>query len=99
VGGGVAHLFLYALMLFMPISGYLFTAAGGHPLPFFGLFERPSVVSKDKGLSQLAGIFHYWGAWVISSVLIIHVLAVVWHRCVKKDKVLARMLPLPDSPT
>ena len=54
-------------------------------MPFFGLFEWPSLVPKDKMLSQLAGVLHYWG--VICSVLALHVLAVAWHSWVKKDEV------------
>jgi cytochrome b561 len=93
IGSSAAHLLLYALMILMPISGYVFTGAAGRPLPFFGLFEWPSLVPKDKVLSQLAGVFHYWGAWIICSVLALHVLAVAWHSWVKKDGVSARMLP------
>jgi len=97
VGSSAAHLLLYALMILMPISGYVFTGAAGRPLPFFGLFEWPSFVPKDKILSQLAGVFHYWGAWIICSVLALHVLAVAWHSWVKKDGVFARMLPPPQE--
>ncbi len=97
IGSTAAHLLLYGLMIFMPVSGYVFTGAGGHPLPFFGLFDWPNVVPKDKALSQFAGAFHYWGAWIICSVLIVHVLAVAWHSWIKKDEVLARMLPAEGS--
>ena len=62
-------------------------------MPFFGLSEWPSLVFKDKMLSQLAGVFHYWVAWIICSVLALDVLAVAWHSWVKKDEVFARMLP------
>jgi hypothetical protein len=34
----LAHLGLYALMLFMPLTGYIFAATGNHSLPWFGLF-------------------------------------------------------------
>ena len=95
VGSSAAHSLLYALMILMPISGYVYTGAAGRPLPFFGLFEWPSFVPKDKVLSQLAGVFHYWGAWMICSVLALHVLAVVWHSWVKKDEVFARMFGAP----
>jgi cytochrome b561 len=54
-------------------------------------------VPKDKALSQLAGAFHYWGAWAICSVLIVHVLAVVWHCLAKHDEVLDRMLPAREK--
>src|SRR5262249_18355043 len=86
VGSSAAHSLLYALMILMPISGYVFTGAAGRSLPFFGLFEWPSFVPKDKVLSQLAGVFHYCGAWIICSVLALHVLAVVWHSWVKKGR-------------
>jgi cytochrome b561 len=97
VGSTAAHLLLYGLMILMPVSGYVFTGAGGHPLPFFGLFEWPNIVPKDKALSQLAGVVHYWGAWTVCSVLAVHLLAVAWHRWIKKDEILARMLPAEPS--
>ena len=93
VGSTTAHWLLYGLIILMPVTGFIFTGAAGHPLPFYGLFEWPSVVPKDKALSQLAGTFHYWGAWAICSVLIVHVLAVAWHQWAKRDEVLGRMLP------
>jgi cytochrome b561 len=99
VGSTTAHLLLYGLMILMPVTGYVFTGAGGHPLPFYGLFEWPSVVPKDKALSQLAGTFHYWGAWAICSVLIVHILVVVWHSLAKRDEVFGRMLPTTSKPS
>ena len=99
VGSTTAHLLLYGLMILMPVTGYVFTGAGGHPLPFYGLFEWPSVVPKDKALSQLAGTFHYRGAWAICSVLIVHILAVVWHSLAKRDEVFGRMLPTTSKPS
>ena len=91
IGSTTAHAFLYGLMILMPVSGYIFSGAGNHPLPFFGLFEWPNIVPTDKALAQLAGAFHYWGAWTICSVLVIHVLAVAWHHWIKKDDILGRM--------
>jgi cytochrome b561 len=93
VGSTIAHLLLYGLMILMRVTGYIFTGAGGHPLPFFGLFGWPSLVPKDRALSQLAGAFHYWGAWAICTILVVHVSAVAWHCWAKGDEVLARMLP------
>jgi cytochrome b561 len=36
---GTGHLALYALMIAMPVSGYLTSVAGGHEVSFFGLFD------------------------------------------------------------
>jgi cytochrome b561 len=32
-------------MIAMPVSGYLASTAGGRPVPWFGLFELPSLVA------------------------------------------------------
>lgn len=97
-----AHLALYALMLFMPLTGYLFSAAGGYSLPWFWLFQWPRLAPLDKGLARTGEMLHAYGAYVLYAVVALHVLAVVWHRLVLKDGVLARMWPsraaLPARP-
>jgi cytochrome b561 len=92
-----AHLTLYALMLFMPITGYISSAAGGHSLPWFGLFQWPRLLGKDAALSHWGEWLHDHGAWVVYAVIAIHIAAVVWHQFYKKDGVLARMLPQARS--
>ena len=88
-----AHWGLYALMIFMPVTGYVFSGAGGHDVSWFGLFSFPVVVAQDKPTSHLAQSLHYYGAWIIGGVLTLHILAVVWHRWIKRDEVLSRMWP------
>jgi cytochrome b561 len=88
-----AHFGLYALMLAMPVVGYVDSAAGNYSLPWFGLFRWPRLVPVDKPLSEAASRLHYALAWVIAAVVALHVLAALWHRFVKRDEVLARMLP------
>lgn len=94
-----AHLALYALMVLMPLTGYLTSGAGGYSLPWFGLFQWPRMVPLDKGLSQRAEILHGYGAYLLYTVLTVHVLAVLWHRFVMHDNVLARMWPNRRSAT
>jgi cytochrome b561 len=48
------HLALYALMIAMPVSGYLTSTAGGNAVSWFGLFTLPRVVGKDKFLDEAA---------------------------------------------
>ena len=88
-----AHLGLYTLMLSMPLTGYWNSAAGGYSLPFFWMFQWPRVLPLDKASSRLGEELHLWGAWAIYAVVGLHIAAVVWHRLVKRDSVLARMLP------
>jgi len=87
------HLTLYALMIAMPASGYVKSAAGGKAVSVFGLFSVPVIIPEDKGLADAAGLAHYVFAWALGAVLILHVAAVVWHARVKRDEVLTRMWP------
>jgi cytochrome b561 len=89
----IAHWALYALMIFMPVSGYIFSGAGGHDLPWFGLFSWPVLVPRDKPLASLAQQLHYAGAWTLGALLALHVLAVIWHSWIRRDEVLSRMWP------
>lgn len=85
------HLALYGLMIFMPATGYLFSAAGGYSLPWFGLFQWPRLLPRDDGLALLGETLHDRAAWVIAGVLLLHLAAVAWHRWIKRDDVLSRM--------
>ena len=87
------HLALYALMIAMPVSGYLTSTASGAPLPWFGLFTLPRLVGKDKSLAEATAWAHYLFAWTIAFVLAAHFSAVVWHAAIKRDTILTRMWP------
>jgi cytochrome b561 len=87
-----AHMVLYLLMVLMPVTGYITSGAGGHDLPWFGLFNWPNLMPADHGLSRLAAAIHHYGAYCFFAILGLHLLAVAWHRLIKKDDVLARML-------
>jgi cytochrome b561 len=87
------HLMLYALMIALPVSGYLTSTAGGHDVSFFGLFSLPNLVGEDKGLAESAAQAHYVFAWAMGVVLVVHLVAVVWHAWFKRDEVLTRMWP------
>jgi cytochrome b561 len=89
----LAHLMLYGLMLVMPFSGYFFSVAGGHGVPWFGLFEWPLILPHDEALSETGELAHQWGAYALYVLLAGHIAAVVWHQWVKRDCVLARMIP------
>lgn len=88
-----AHFALYALMIGLPLAGYLASSARGREIPWFGLFDWPSLAPRDAALGRLAGGAHFWLAWAFLGVLALHLAAVVWHALVKRDEVFARMWP------
>jgi cytochrome b561 len=85
------HAALYALMIFMPATGYLFSAAGGYSLPWFGLFQWPRLLPHDTTMASWGETLHDRAAWIIAAVLVMHLAAVAWHHWVKRDEVLSRM--------
>jgi len=93
IASKLGHLALYALMIGLPLSGYVYSSAGNHPFDWFGLFPVPMEVPRDDALGKLASEIHYIFAWGIGAMLVVHIGAAVWHWRVRKDNVLARMWP------
>ncbi|MFX5622514.1 cytochrome b/b6 domain-containing protein, partial [Acinetobacter baumannii] len=46
LGASAVHLLLYAVMIGLPITGILFTQAGGRDVVFFGM-TLPVILAKD----------------------------------------------------
>jgi cytochrome b561 len=89
----LTHALLYALMLLLPVTGYLDSAAGGYHLSFFDLFEVPKLVAPDKALELAATRAHRWLAYALLALLALHLGAVAKHHLVDREPVLRRMLP------
>ncbi len=88
----LSHGLLYGVLLVMPISGYVLSSAGGHAVPFFGLFDFPAL-PQNKGAAKLADEIHLIAQWVVYALIAWHVLATTWHIVVCRDGILERMLP------
>lgn len=71
---------LYALMLVVPLSGYVMSNAAGHPVSMFGLFSLPSLVPESRGLAGAASTLHTWSAYVLLALIGVHVAGSVKHR-------------------
>ena len=93
MAAGAAHLALYALMVALPLSGWVMSSAGGHEVSFFGLFTLPNLVGPDKALAEQAAGAHEFFAWAIGIVIALHLAATLWHVHVKRDTVFTRMWP------
>lgn len=87
-----AHALIYLGMAVLPFSGYVTSAAGGHSIPFFGLFSFPVLLGKDKALASSATTIHQAIAYAFIALVVLHLAAVIWHR-LKGDETLARMAP------
>lgn len=87
------HWALYALMVVIPLTGWLTSSAKGFQTVWFGVLPLPDLLAKDKVLGgQLAQLHE---ALNIGLLLLIsgHAAAALWHHFVHKDDTLRRMLP------
>lgn len=89
--GRLTHWLLYAVLLLMPISGYL-QSGNGKPVSYFGLFDLPALPA-DKRIDDIARTLHLLGQWAVYALIGLHVLAAVWHVAARRDGLLDRMLP------
>jgi cytochrome b561 len=88
-----SHWLLYLIMIGMPVSGYLFSAWGGHDVTYFGLFTLPGLAKNDT-LRHVASWAHVAiGQWLTYALILVHIAATGWHIAVRRDGVLLRMLP------
>ena len=89
----LTHLALYALLLAMPLSGWILNSASGFPLQWFGLVNLPAIAGKDHDLHELAEDIHEWLFWAMVTLVVLHAAAAFYHHLFQRDATLTRMLP------
>ncbi|RWM35223.1 cytochrome b [Mesorhizobium sp.] len=87
------HVILYGLLIALPVLGILLTWFRGDALSFFGLFAIPSPFTPDKATARNIRELHELCANGILIAAGLHALAALYHHFVRRDGVLARMLP------
>jgi len=92
------HRGLYALMLLMPLSGYVINSAANFPLNVFGLFQIPNLTPESEPLGELASWLHLAFFWGFVAVLTAHIGGALRHHFVLRDNILRRMLPVRHAP-
>lgn len=90
---GLTHGLLYALLVIMPIAGYVRVRAGGFPIETLDALGIPALVPKSEGLADFAKAIHFYGGWAIAILVAMHVGAALQHGLIKKDGVFSRMWP------
>ncbi|CAM3597642.1 cytochrome b [Polaromonas hydrogenivorans] len=88
----LAHLMLYALMIGMPLAGWLLLSASGKPIPFFGL-ELPALIGKNKELAGQIKEIHELVGTIGYFLIGAHAAAALFHHYIKRDSTLLSMLP------
>jgi len=89
------HVALYALMIGMPLAGWLLLSAEGKPIPFFGL-QLPALIGKSKFLADLIEEIHEAGGTIGYFLIALHATAALYHHYFVRDNTLRRILPNRD---
>ena len=87
----LTHFALYLLMMVIPLVGWLMSSAKGYTVNYFGLFELPDLLSKDKALGHQLKDLHEYLADILVALVCLHVLAALKHQFIDKDGLLSRM--------
>jgi cytochrome b561 len=87
------HVLLYVVLVAMPVSGFLFATADGHPVSLFGLVTLPSPLPPSAALRSAAWVVHGGGQYAVYAAVGLHVAAALYHLLVRRDGVMARMWP------
>lgn len=88
----LTHLALYALMIGLPLLGWLALSAEGKPIPFFGL-QLPALIGEGKSAAEWTKEIHEAGGTVGYFLIGLHAVAALYHHYFVRDNTLQRMLP------
>ena len=91
---GTQFLF-YAVLLGMPLTGWLASSAAGRDISWFGLFQWPLL--PIGGGREAAGQFmdvHEIVAKLLYVLILLHVAGALKHQFINRDNVLHRMIPI-----
>ncbi len=89
----LSHALLYMCLILMPVAGFSASQFTKYGVTYFGLFKIPPMGSENKAIYDLLQGVHETTAWVLMTIIIIHVLAALKHLVVDKDGVFQRMVP------
>jgi cytochrome b561 len=90
-----AHWTLYALMVLMPLSGWVMVSGpeGRRPLTWFGAFDIP-YLPVGPAASDRAATAHGLLGWLMLALAVLHVAAALRHHLLLRDATLVRMAPI-----
>jgi cytochrome b561 len=92
------HIALYALMIGMPLTGWLLSSASPYKTVIYGLVPLPNLpwIADQPNRQELGHFFgetHETLALVLAAFALIHVGAALKHHFVHRDDIMLRMAP------
>jgi cytochrome b561 len=91
--GSATHWALYVLLLATPMVAWFGYNAFGAQVPFFGLFQLPTIIGKNEPLADTLFAVHRFLGITVGVLMVMHIGAGLFHYFIRRDGVLQRMLP------
>jgi cytochrome b561 len=90
---GATHAALYALLLIVPLAGYVRVRAGGFPIEGLDAMGLPALVPRSETLAEAAKALHWAGGLALAALVLLHVGAALYHGIFRRDGIFSRMWP------
>ncbi len=85
------HVWIYCLLIGIPLSGWVINSAANFPLRWFGLFEIPAIVAPNLVVEEYAKLTHMTLLIALGITILGHIVAALRHHILLNDNVLRRM--------
>lgn len=87
-----AHWVLYALLIGMPIGGWIGKSAFGGDIYIFWTIPMPRIWGSDPDFGKRILTMHFAGGVLMTVLVFGHIAMALYHHIVRKDGVLLRMM-------
>lgn len=87
----ISHWSMYALIVLIPLSGWMFSSAAAVSVSWFNFFQLPDLVAANEGLEELFKETHEILANLLGVLALIHLGAAMKHTFVDRDGAIRRM--------
>ncbi|CZF84286.1 cytochrome b [Grimontia marina] len=91
-GAHTAHRLIYVLLFVIFASGYLISTSDGRAIEVFNWFEVPALGELFPNQSDIAGAIHYYAAFTLIGLAVLHAAAALKHHYIDKDNTLRKMI-------
>lgn len=88
----VTHNLLYALLILLPVSGYIRTVGDGYPIEMLDAMGIPPLITDIPDTAHLMLVVHKVAGYLLVALIAGHVAAAA-HYAVERDGVMARIWP------
>ena len=93
IAARVSHGALYAVTILVAMLGWAHSGARTPDYSsLFGLFHMPQFTSPDKAAADAYEDRHIFFAYVLLALIVVHLVAAIWHHFIKRDRITARMV-------